>query len=108
LAAVDHEGEVLEAVITARRDSAAALKLLSRVMKRYGQPHKVVTDRLRAYLAALNAIGAADRHEIGHWFNNRAENSRQPTPRRERKIQGFKSPGLGQRFLSTHAVSFNK
>jgi putative transposase len=28
--AVDHEGEVLEAVVTARRDKAAALKLLKR------------------------------------------------------------------------------
>ena len=34
--AVDHEGEILEAVVTARRDKAAALKLLKRIMKRYG------------------------------------------------------------------------
>ena len=31
--AVDHEGEVLEAVVTAKRDKAAALKLLKRIMK---------------------------------------------------------------------------
>jgi putative transposase len=34
--AVDHEGEVLEAVITARRDKAAALKLLKRIVKNMG------------------------------------------------------------------------
>jgi putative transposase len=34
--AVDHEGEVLEAVVTTRRDKAAALKLLKRIMKKYG------------------------------------------------------------------------
>jgi putative transposase len=45
--AVDHEGEVLEAVITARRDKAAALKLLKRIMKKYGLPQSIVTDRLR-------------------------------------------------------------
>ena len=33
--AVDHEGEVLEAVATAKRDKAAALKLLKRIMKKY-------------------------------------------------------------------------
>ena len=44
--AVDHEGEVLEAVVTARRDKAAALKFLKRIMKKYGHPRKVVTDRL--------------------------------------------------------------
>ena len=42
--AVDHEGEVLEEVVTARRDKGAALKLLKRIMKKYGQPRTVVTD----------------------------------------------------------------
>ena len=42
--AVDHEGEVLEAVVTAKRDKAAALKLLKRIMKKYGAPRSIVTD----------------------------------------------------------------
>jgi putative transposase len=57
--AVDHEGELLEAVVTAKRDKAAALKLLKRIMKRHGQPPSVV-DGLRAYSAAMDEIGAAD------------------------------------------------
>ena len=44
--AVDHEGEVLETVVTAKRDKAAALKFLKRIMKRYGRPRSVVTDGL--------------------------------------------------------------
>src|SRR5580692_8946831 len=44
--AVDHEGEVLEAVATAKRDKAAALKLLKRIMKKYGAPRSIVTDGL--------------------------------------------------------------
>jgi putative transposase len=52
--AVDHEGEVLEAVATAKRDKAAALKLLKRIMKKYGAPRSIVTDGLRAYSAAMN------------------------------------------------------
>jgi transposase-like protein len=59
--AVDHEGEVLEAVVTARRDKAAALELLKRVMKKYGPPRSVVTDGLCSYSAAMKEIGAADR-----------------------------------------------
>jgi putative transposase len=39
--------------------------------------------------------------------NNRAENSRQPTRRRERKMQRFKSAGSAQKFLSTHAAAYN-
>ena len=47
--AVDHEGEVLEAVATAKRDKAAALKLLKRVMRKYALAKIIVTDGLRAY-----------------------------------------------------------
>jgi hypothetical protein len=39
--------------------------------------------------------------------NNRAENSHQPTRRREYKMQRFKSPGSAQRFLSVHTVVHN-
>jgi transposase-like protein len=52
--AIDHEGE---AVVTTKRDKAAALKLLKRVMKKYGRPRIIVTDRLRAYSAAMVEIG---------------------------------------------------
>jgi putative transposase len=38
--AVDHEGEVLDAVVTSKRDKAAALKLLKRILKKYGRRGK--------------------------------------------------------------------
>jgi IS1 family transposase len=52
--AVDHEGEVLEAVVMAKRDKAAALKLLRRLLKRYRSPSSVTTGGLKAYSAAMN------------------------------------------------------
>jgi putative transposase len=105
--AVDHEGEVLEAVVTARRDKAAALKLLKRIMKKYSAPGKIVTDRLRAYSAAMKEIGAAERHEVGGRLNNRAENSHQPFRRRERAMQRFRSLKTLQKFSSVHAQVHN-
>ncbi|WP_457108334.1 DDE-type integrase/transposase/recombinase, partial [Methylobacterium sp. P5_C11] len=39
--------------------------------------------------------------------NNRAESSHVPVRRRERKLQGFQSPGSAQRFLSMHAATYN-
>jgi putative transposase len=105
--AVDHEGEVLEAVVTAKRDKGAALKLLKRIMKKYGRPQSIVTDRLRAYSAAMKEIGAADRHEVGGRLNNRAENSHQPFRRRERVMQRFRSVKTLQKFSSVHAQVHN-
>jgi transposase-like protein len=40
-------------------------------------------------------------------MNNRAESSHVPVRRRESKLQGFKSPGSAQRFLSLHAVTYH-
>ena len=76
--AVDHEGEVLEAFVSKRRDRKAALAFLRKLMKRYGRPHIIVTDRLRSYRAALKVIGNEARQEIGRWKNNRCENSHLP------------------------------
>jgi putative transposase len=101
--AVDHEGEVLEAAVTAKRDKVAALKFLKRVIKKYGRPRIVVTDGLRAYCAAMHEIDAADWHEVGRRLNKRAENSHQPFRRRERAMQGFRSMKTLQKFSSIHA-----
>ena len=73
--AVDQEGEVLEALLTKRRDRKAVLKFLRKTMKRHGRPHVLVTDKLRSYGAALKDLGLRDDRETGHWLNNRAENS---------------------------------
>ena len=100
--AVDHEGEVLEAVVTSKRDKAAALKLLKRIMKKCGAPRSIVTDRLRAYSAAMREVGNADRQEVGGRLNNRAENSHQPFRRRERAMQRFRSMKTLQKFSSVH------
>jgi putative transposase len=105
--AVDHEGEVLEAVVTKSRDRRAALKLLKRVMKRHGRPERIVTDGLRSYGAAMKVIGNADRQEIGRWLNNRVENSHQPFRRREHAMQRFRSMGSLQKFSSVHAAVHN-
>ena len=106
--AVDDEGEVLDLLVQRRRNKAAAVKLMRKLIKKQGfVPEMLVTDKLRSYGAAKSEIGLSARHEQGLRKNNRAENSHQPTRRRERKMQRFKSPGSAQRFLSVHAAVQN-
>jgi len=103
--AVDHEGEVLEAYVTKRRDRHAALKFLRKAMKRYGNPKVIVTDRLRSYRAAMKIIGNEDKQDVGRWLNNRAENSHLPFRRRERAMLRFRRMRSLQKFAAVHSVT---
>ena len=105
--AVDHEGEVLEAVVTKRRDKRAALKLLKKLMRRYGNPNAIVTDKLRSYGAALRQMGVSGQECNGRWINNRAENSHQPFRRRERAMLRFRLMRSLQKFASIHGSVHN-
>ncbi len=105
--AVDHEGEVLEAFASKKRDRKAALKFLRKAMKRYGQPKVIVTDKLRSYSAAMKIIGNAGRQETGRWLNNRAENSHQPFRRRERAMSRFRRMRSLQKFAAVHSSVHN-
>ena len=105
--AINHEGEVLEALVTKRRDRKAALKFLRKTMKRHGHPHVFVTDKLRSYGAALKDLGLPDDRETGRWLNNRAENSHQPFRRRERAMLRFRRMRSLQKFAAVHSSIHN-
>ncbi len=105
--AVDHEGEVLETFVTKRRDRKAALEFLRKIMKRYGKPSIIVTDKLRSYGAAMKVVGNAGKQETGRWKNNRAENSHLPFRRRERAMLRFRRMRSLQKFVSVHSSVYN-
>ena len=104
---MDHEGEVIEAFVTKRRDKAAALRFLRKLMKRHGRPEEVVTDKLRSYGAALREMGGEDRRVTERWENNHAENSHQPFRRRERAMLRFRGMHSLQRFAPVHTSVHN-
>ncbi len=105
--AVDHEGEVLEAYVTKKRDKAAALKFLRKAMKRYGNPEVVVTDKCPSYHTSMKVIGNEGRQETGRHLNNRAENSHLPFRRHERAMSRFRRMRSLQKFSSVHSSVHN-
>src|SRR3954470_24946857 len=107
--AVDAEGEVLDVLVQAKHDMKAVGKLMRKLLKRQGMaPDEWLTDKNPAYGAALRTLKLTRApHTRWERANNRAESSHVPVRRRERKLQGFKSPGSAQRFLSMHAVTYN-
>ena len=71
--AVDSEGEVLDLLVQPRRDTAAALRLMRKLLKKQGYaPNELVTDKLGSYGAARRELRLSCRHERGLRKNNRA------------------------------------
>ena len=100
--AVDQHGVVLD-VVQSRRDAKAAKRLLRKLLKRQGRaPRVMITDKLASYPAAKKDLMPGVEHRRHKGLNNSAENSHQPTRRRERQMKRFKSPRQAQRFLSAH------
>ena len=101
--AVDQHGVVLDVLVQSRRDKKAAKRLLRKLLKRQCRaPRVMITDKLGSYGAAKKEIMPGVEHRQHKGLNNRAENSHQPTRRRERQMKRFKSARHAQRFLSAH------
>jgi putative transposase len=78
------------------RDAPKLLKGLQYV------PRVIITDQLKSYGAAKREILPGVEHRQSRYLNNRCENSHRPTRQREYRMQGFKSAGHAQRFLSAY------
>lgn len=98
----------LDEIVQTRRDTKAARLLLRRLLKKQGcPPRRMITDKLGSYAAARRQIMPAIEHRAHKGLNNRAENSHLPFPKRERAMQGFRSPGGLQRFLAIFSAVRN-
>ena len=103
--AVDQDGDVLDILVQSKRDKKAAKKFFRKLLKglRY-VPSVIITDKLRSYNAAKEAVLPSVEHQQQKYGNNRAENSHQPTRLRERVMRRFKSAGHAQRFLAAFGI----
>jgi putative transposase len=99
--AVDQDDIILDILVQSRRNKKAAKKFFHKLLKGLMYvPRVVITDRLKSYGAAKRERLPGVEHRQSRYLNNRCENSHRPTRQRERRMQGFKSAGHAQRFLS--------
>jgi putative transposase len=99
--AVYQHGVVLDILVQSRRDAKAAKRLLRKLLKKQAiAPRVMITDKLASYGAAKKAVMPGVEHRQHKGLNNRAENSHQPTRRREHIMKRFKSAGQAQLSLS--------
>jgi putative transposase len=105
--AVDQDDNVLDILVQSRRNKKAAKKFFRKLLKGLQYvPRVVITDKLKSYGAAKRELLPGVEHRQSRYLNNRCENSHRPTRQRERRMQGFKSAGHAQRFLSAFGPIF--
>ncbi|NLS21435.1 IS6 family transposase [Rhizobium sp. P40RR-XXII] len=106
--AVDQDGYVLDEIVQNRRNTKAAKRLLTRLLKKQSiAPKRMITDKLRSYGAARQQVMPHIEHRSYKSLNNRAGNSHVPLRKRERMMQGFRSPGGLQHFVSVFSAVRN-
>ncbi len=112
--AVDDEGKVLDVLVQKRRNKAAALKLLRKLLKNQGNhPETVVTDGLASYPALY-----AQRHHQHRLFRpadglgkrggrDRLDGPRLTTPQDLAKLRRERSRHGARRFLANSGLEGN-
>jgi len=105
--AVDQEGTVLDCVVTKKRDKKAAKKVLKKLVKIYGKPREIVTDKLKSYRAALKILNMENLQNTTQYHNNQVENSHLHFRRREKGMNKFRLMQTLQKFTSIQATFLN-
>ena len=82
---VDQDGNVLDILVTSRRDAKAATRFFRKLLTglRY-VPRVLITDKLASYGVAHRRLMPGVEHRRSKYLNNRAENSHQPTRQAQR------------------------
>ena len=99
---MDQHGNSLDILVQSRRNTKAAMRFMRKLMKQYGVPRVMITDKLRSYGAAKRDLAPGQEYRSHKVLNNAAEVSHKPMRRRERVMGWFKSAHQAQQFLFSY------
>jgi transposase-like protein len=106
--AVDQHGQVIDVLIAARRDAAAARRFLRRVMVTLKvRPTEVVTDAAPVYPAVLDELVPSAWHHVERHANNRIEADHSQLKHRLRPMRGLRTDRTAQTIIAGHAFMQN-
>ncbi|MDE9554258.1 IS6 family transposase [Xenorhabdus bovienii] len=104
--AVDSTGQTIDFLLTAKQDTAAALRFFRKAIRHHGEPERVTIDKSGTNTAALATLNADKPEEENitlrqsKYLNNLVEQAHRNIKRRIRQMLGFKSFRRAQTLLA--------
>jgi len=105
--AVDQYGQVIDVLLSARRDLAAARRFFTRALRAGMTPVEVTTDRAHVYLRVLDELVPSALHIVEQYANNPVEADHGRLKARLRPMRGLKRHRSARILAAGHAFVQN-
>ena len=105
--AVDQYGQIVDVLVSARRDLRAARRFFNAALRMHGEPVEVVTDRAPALRDAIEGLISAAFHNTDRYANNRVECDHGRLKARLRPMRGLKRDHTARVVIRGHALMQN-
>lgn len=106
--AVDQHGQVIDVLVSARRDTHAARKFFHRALTTLKTtPAEVVTDAAAIYPAVLDELIPGAWHHVERYANNTIEADHSRLKQRLRPMRGLRTEQTAQIIIAGHAFMQN-
>lgn len=103
--AVDQYGQVIDVLLSTRRDAAAARRFFTRALRTLKvRPVEVVTDAAPVYPGVLDESLPAAWHHVEQYANNPIEADHGQLKRRLRAMRGLQTDRTAQVVITGHAL----
>jgi IS6 family transposase len=105
--AVDEHGQVIDVLVSKRRDISAARAFFTSAVLAHGEPEEVTTDRAAALAHVIAELLPAAVHDTEQYANNRVECDHGRLKARLRPMRGIKTDRTARVIIRGHAFMQN-
>jgi transposase-like protein len=106
--AIDQHGQVIDVLVSARRDAASARRFFTRALRMLRVvPSEVVTDAAAIYPGVLDELVPSAWHHVEQYANNPIESDHSQLKRRLRPMRGLQTDRTAQVVIAGHAFIQN-